>query len=50
MEAEFGSVVGVDLSGQHVEGRPIIVLVGRDILALTLFIYNGRGGFFSICT
>jgi len=50
MQVEFGSVIGVDLSGQDVEGGPIIALVGREILGRTLFIYNGAGGFFSICT
>ena len=44
------SVIGVDLSGQEVEGKPIIALIGREVLGRTLFVYNGRGGFFSICT
>lgn len=50
MQAEFGSVIAVDLTGQKIQDKPIIALIGRDILALTLFIYNGRGGFFSIAT
>ena len=50
LEAEIASVIAVDLTGQKIRDKPIIALIGRDMLALTLFIYNGPGGFFSIGT
>lgn len=45
---EFSSTIGLDLSGQTVGGRDIIVLLGRDVLSRTLLVYNGPGGFFSL--
>lgn len=48
IEIDFSSVLGVNLKGQNVNGHPIIVLLGRDILSKFIFIYNGPGGFFSI--
>ncbi len=48
IDIDFSSVLGVNLKGQHVNGQPIIALLGRDILSRFVFIYNGPGGFFSI--
>lgn len=45
---DFSSVVGVDLTGQDVEGKPIIALIGRDVLSIGIFVYNGHTGSFSI--
>jgi hypothetical protein len=47
-EREYSSAVGVDLSGQQVLGQNLIVLVGRDLLADCVLIYNGHGGFFTL--
>ncbi|HHT9141405.1 MAG: aspartyl protease family protein [Planctomycetes bacterium] len=46
-EVEFNSAIGVNLKGQGVGDKPLIALIGRDILAKTVFIYNGFGGFFT---
>ena len=43
---EFSSAIGVDLTGQL--GGNMVVLVGRDILARCLFIYNGSSGCFTL--
>jgi len=48
IDIDFSSVLGVNLSGQNINGQPIIALLGRDILSKFIFIYNGPGGFFSI--
>lgn len=48
IDIDFSSVLGVNLSGQNIDGQPIIALLGRDILSKFIFIYNGPGGFFSI--
>lgn len=48
IDIDFSSVLGVNLKGQEVNGQPIIVLLGRDVLSKFLFVYNGPGGFFSI--
>jgi predicted aspartyl protease len=47
-EQEFSSVIGVDLTGQSILGQDIIVLLGRDVLAKCVLIYNGPGGFFTL--
>ena len=47
-EVEFGSVVGVNLAQQSVGGRQIIALIGRDVLAQCLLVYNGPKGSFSL--
>ena len=47
-EVEFGSVVGVDLSGQGVGNRQIIALIGRDVLSRCILIYHGTRGSFSL--
>lgn len=54
LDLEFSSVVGVDLSGQQLPDtaehgkQDLIALVGRDILANCVLIYNGPGGFFTL--
>lgn len=48
IEIDFSSVLGVNLKGQHIDGQPIIALLGRDMLSKFVFIYNGPGGFFTI--
>lgn len=45
---DFGSVVGVNLQGQTINGAPLVVLIGRDVLSRCLLIYNGAGGFFTL--
>ena len=47
-EVEFGSVVGVDLSGQGVGNMQIIALIGRDVLSRCILIYHGTRGSFSL--
>lgn len=46
--AEFDSIVGVNLQEQVVQGQPLIVLIGRDILSRGLLVYSGIGGFFTL--
>ncbi|SRR6266571_1447307 len=48
IEIDFTSVVGVDLSGQTIMGKQLIALIGRDVLANGLFVYNGHTGSYSI--
>lgn len=48
MRIDFGSVVSVDLQGQTINEKPVIALIGRDVLSRGLLIYAGRGGFFSL--
>lgn len=58
LDVEFNSVAGVNLQGQLVpilapgtqarQQVPIIVLVGRDVLARCVLTYNGVGGFISL--
>ncbi len=47
-EVEFGSVAGIDLSGQGVGNMQIIALIGRDVLSRCLLVYNGPKGSFSL--
>jgi len=47
-QVEFGSVVGVDLSGQGVGNTQIIALIGRDVLSRCILIYHGTKGSFSL--
>lgn len=42
---EFGSVAGVNLKGQVINGTPLVALIGRDVLSRCLLIYSGSGGF-----
>ncbi len=48
LDIDFSSVVSVDLAGQAVEDQPIIALIGRDVLARCVLVYNGPGGFFTL--
>jgi hypothetical protein len=48
VEMEFGSVVGVDLSGQGAGKMQIIALIGRDVLSRCILIYHGTKGSFSL--
>jgi hypothetical protein len=46
---EIPRVLGCDLTGQTVfNQRPLIALIGRDILSLAVFVYNGQAGMFSL--
>lgn len=47
-QIEFGSVIAVDLRGQTIAGANVLVLVGRDVLARCLLVYNGSAGMFSL--
>ena len=44
---DFASVVGVDLAGQIINGQQLIALIGRDVLSMGIFVYNGPLGTFS---
>ncbi|KKQ89725.1 MAG: hypothetical protein UT12_C0009G0034 [Candidatus Curtissbacteria bacterium GW2011_GWC2_38_9] len=48
ISVDFTSVVEVNLSGQIINGEQIIALVGRDLLANTIFVYNGRVGLYTL--
>ena len=48
IDADFTSLVGVNLQGQTIVGQQLTVLIGRDILSRAQFIYAGRGGFFTL--
>src|SRR3990167_3037343 len=50
ISVDFTSVVEVNLSGQIINGEQIIALVGRDLLANTIFVYNGRVGLYTLFT
>lgn len=46
INVDFSSVSGVNLTGQDVDGKQIVALIGREVLSMGIFIYNGhRGGF-----
>lgn len=45
---DFSSMAGVDLQGQMIQGTPLIVLVGRDVLSRCLFIYCGSHGYYTL--
>ena len=47
----FTRLIGVDLSSQFMGGdptKPIVALIGRDVLQRAVFIYNGSAGSFTI--
>lgn len=48
IEIDFASVVGADLRGQTVAGKQLIALIGRDVLSMGMFVYNGSNGSYSI--
>jgi len=46
---ELPQVIGCDLSGQTVlNQQPLIGLIGRDVLASAVLVYNGSAGMFSL--
>lgn len=48
IDLDFNEALGSDLQGQMFNGKPIIALVGRDILSECLFIYNGSSGMYTL--
>jgi hypothetical protein len=48
IEIDFTSVVEVNLTGQTFNGQQIIALIGRDVLANCVFIYNGALGMYTL--
>ncbi len=47
IDIDFTSVTGVDLTGQIINGQQLIALIGRDVLSMGIFVYNGPLGAFS---
>ena len=49
-DVEAGRLTGVDLGGQTapVQNKPILALLGRDLLSRFVFVYNGVLGQFSL--
>lgn len=47
LEIDVASVTGSDLTGQTINGQQLIALIGRDVLSMGTFIYNGSLGTFS---
>lgn len=47
IEIDYNSVFSSDLSKVIFNGQPIIALIGRDILAHCVFIYNGKSGMYT---
>src|SRR5712691_12766329 len=47
IDLDFAAVVGVDLSGQTINGQQLIALIGRDVLSSGIFVYNGPLGAFT---
>lgn len=47
IDFDFSAVVGVDLSRQIINGQQLIALIGRDVLARGIFVYNGPLGAFT---
>ena len=45
---EYEQVTGANLDGQTIAGRPILLLIGRDILRRMIFIYDGVNGQFTL--
>ena len=47
---ELSQVIGCDLTGQTVVNhqQPLIALIGRDVLATAVLVYNGSAGMFSL--
>jgi len=50
IDIDFAAVVGVDLTGQIINNQQLIALIGRDVLASGIFVYNGPMGTFSFAT
>jgi len=49
MVIEFGSVMGVNLEQYTVMDKKLVALVGRDVLARCVLIYNGVAGSYTLC-
>ena len=47
-DIDASRATGVNLAGQDLDGKPIIALVGRDVLSRCVLVYNGTLGQFSI--
>ena len=47
IEIDYSSVLSADLNGQNFKGTPIIALIGRDILAQCVLVYNGITGMYT---
>ncbi len=46
---ELAQIIGCDLTGQTVlNQRPLIGLIGRDVLESAILVYNGSAGMFSL--
>jgi len=46
---ELPQAIGCDLTGQVVLGqRPLVGLIGRDVLSQAVLVYNGSAGMFSL--
>ena len=45
-DVDFSSVLSFNFSEQTVQDMPVIVIIGRDLLANCIFIYNGTAGTF----
>ncbi len=47
-EIDFTATIGVNIQAQKVSGQSIIALIGRDVLARCVFVYNGTLGTYSL--
>lgn len=47
IDLDFSAVVGVDLTGQIINGQQLMALIGRDVLSRGIFVYNGPLGAFT---
>ena len=47
IDIDFAAVVGVDLTGHIINDQQLIALIGRDVLSMGIFVYNGPMGAFS---
>jgi len=47
IDLDFSAVVGVNLSGQIINGQQLIALIGRDVLSRGILVYNGPLGAFT---
>ncbi len=47
IDIAFAAVVGVDLTGHIINDQQLIALIGRDVLSMGIFVYNGPMGAFS---
>lgn len=45
---DFSAMAGVNLKGQLIQGKPLVALVGRDVLSKCLFIYCGFQGYYTL--